>query len=81
MVSCCRVKNPGSPGFSQQLQLPQGSSNAASRGVEGDRVVGFPPISLASIPADYSGAALDGSFQGSGMEESRSAGLPWSCRL
>lgn len=77
-VLSCGVKDPGSPGFTQQVTIPQGSSSAASRGVGGDKVVGFPPI---FIPADYSGAALDSSFQGLGMLVSRSAGLPWSCGL
>ncbi|NXK41289.1 PAR3L protein, partial [Piprites chloris] len=45
------------------------------------RWLGFLPSPLGSSPADCSGAALDGSFQGSGTQESRNAGLPWSCRL
>ncbi|RLW01043.1 hypothetical protein DV515_00008335 [Chloebia gouldiae] len=76
-VVSCRVEDPGSPGFSQQqVQLPQGSSSAASRRVGGERLVGFPPISLGSTPADCSGAALHGSFQGFGFWGAEVLGCP-----
>lgn len=56
--------------FPSRVQLPQGSSSAAGR------LVGFPPISLGSTPAGCSGAAVHGSFQGSGFRGAEALGCP-----